>query len=93
MRAIDCGQALGCDLKEALGAAAAFGSRLTLAGLHVALGFEAIERSVDGPDGNFTTGACLDLLAHGDAVGVISKTQEREKYGVLEFAEVVAAAH
>ena len=68
------------------GAAAAHGERVGEPRRHEALLLEASERGVDGADGDVVAGAALDLLADGDAVGVVAQTEEGEHDEELELA-------
>ncbi len=93
MGTINGGHALWSGSKEALRASAAFWSRIARAGLHVALCLEPVQRGINGADGNFAARAHFDLPPNGYSVGLITKTQNREKHDVLKFAEVIASGH
>src|SRR5262245_57430008 len=80
----------------ALRPAASLGGRLADPRFHELLGFQPIERGVDGADRDLAADAVLDLLADGDAVRVLARTpqpQERQQDDVLELAKGVAAGH
>jgi hypothetical protein len=90
---LDGGNTLRSNAKEALGPSTTFRSGISHAGLHVAFCFETIEGGIDGTDGHFPLGACFDLPPDGHSVGLVSKAQDRQKYDVFEFAEVIASRH
>ena len=60
------------------------------AGLHITLGFQTIERSVDSADGNFAARPRLNLLPDSHAVGFPAKAQHCQQHDVLKFAQILA---
>jgi len=90
VRAVDGGNPLTGDAKESLRASASLGGWIPGAGLHIAFCLETIQRGIDGADGDFAFRACLNLLPNGNTVGLVMQPQNREKYNVLEFAEIAA---
>lgn len=54
---------------------------------------QTIESGVDGADGNFPLRSRLNLASQGKAIGLVPKTQNRQKNYIFEFAKVVAATH
>ncbi len=93
MRAMDGGDSLRRNAKKALRTSAAFRCRVSNAGLDVTLLLQAIKRCIDGANRDFPLDAGFDFLAHGDAVGAVIETQNRQKDNVFEFSEVVPTRH
>ena len=93
MRVLDGRHPLRGDAEETLGPPAAFWGRISYAGLHESLGFETIERGIDGADRHFSPRACFDLPPYGDSVGLITKSQDRQQDHVFKFAEILASRH
>jgi hypothetical protein len=90
---LDGRRSLCRDAEETLRPPAPFWSRNPYAGWHVALSFETIYRGIDGADRRFSSGGRFDLAPDGDPVGLITKTQDRQKNNVFEFTEIIAARH
>jgi hypothetical protein len=80
-------------VEETFRLSAPLGRRVTQARVHVAFCFKAAKGGIDSPDGDIATNAHFNFLSHGDSVGVITETQERENDNVLEFAEIITAGH
>ena len=79
--------------KETFRPPTTFGSRMAVVRVHVPFGLQAIERSVDGPDGHLTPNATLDLPSHGYSIRALLQPQKCQENDVLEFAEVIATRH
>ena len=86
MRTIYCCHSLGSDTEKAFRPSAPLRRRVTKVGLDVTLGFQTVERGIDGADRDFTPRACFDLLPHCDPVSVITKAQKSQDSDVFKFA-------
>jgi hypothetical protein len=91
--AIEGRHALGCNLEEAFRPSAALGGWIAKMGLHETFRLQAIEGGIDGADRHLTPDARFNLLPHGDPIGPIGKTQERQEDDVFKFTEVMAIWH
>jgi len=81
------------DVEKALGASAAFSRGVGEMRGYVAFRFQTVEGAVKGSDGDGATGAELNLVADGDAVGDLSKTKDGEQDDLLKLTEVFAGGH
>src|SRR5204863_5355679 len=69
-------------------AAAGLGERLAEARAQAALGFQPLERGVEGAARHLAAGLRLDLFENRDGVGLVAEPKDGEKDDLLELAEV-----
>ena len=61
VRSVYSHEALASDTEEPLRATAPFRSRLAKAGFNVSLSLQPVERCIDRANGDFASGACLEV--------------------------------
>jgi len=93
MSAMNSGDAFRRDTEEALGTAPAFRRGIAEMRNDVTLGLEAIERGVNGSNGDVAVNAGFNLAANGYAVSVVAEAKKSEEHNVLELAEEIAWRH
>src|SRR5437867_9261993 len=83
--------ALGGDEVASRRLAAALGRGFAKLGADEPFGLEAAQRFVDGAEGEVASGASLDLVVDGDAVGAVTDAEDGEEDDLFELTEHCSA--
>jgi hypothetical protein len=85
--------ALGCYAEKSLRAASAYGRGVAQSRGNQAFLFEALQCGIDAAESSFAPASFLDFVTDGDAVCVVSETDQREEHHQFELAEIWASGH